>query len=52
MSIHDFKALWSWCEQERNNDKFWRRFLVAITVYEPETQARLVKFAHDLWFSA
>ena len=50
MSIHDLKALWAWCEQERNNEKFWRRFIAATATYEPDVQARLVKFAYELWF--
>lgn len=50
MNTHDFKALWDWCNQCRNNDEFWRRFLIATAAYDAQTQGRLVRFANALWF--
>lgn len=50
MSIYEFKTLWAWCENEHNNDEFWKRFIIATAAYEPKVQARLIKFAHEWWF--
>lgn len=52
MNIAEFKAMWDWCSQTRNNDEFWRRFVLASAAYSPKQQAALIRFANVVWFDA
>lgn len=50
MHPKEFKALWEWCnwadfgKRSPDNAEFWRRFLVAISVYPAEARERLITF--------
>lgn len=50
MHPREFKALWEWCDyadfaqRKPDNAEFWRRFLVAISVYPEPVRMRLIGF--------